>query len=198
MYRFGSSTSTTTETNNSSTFTTTETINSSVLEAIGNNNIKRVKELVDINNVNNILNERLNWTALDYALSKKNPDREILEYLISITNEKINHLNITNHSLLTKIKNDKKDKKDNDKLKHEKIINDILVKENSDLKENNKKLKRKLDESDEAFDNLKHEKIRNDILVKENSDLKENNKKLKRKLDESDKAFDNLLKKSKK
>lgn len=50
MYRFGSSTFT----------TTTQTNNFSVLEAIGNNNIKRVKELVNKNNANNILNKRLN------------------------------------------------------------------------------------------------------------------------------------------
>ena len=60
-------------------------------------------------------------------------------------------MNNTNDTLSTNIRNLKKD---NDKLKHEKIRNDILVKENSDLKENNKKLKRRLDESDKAFDNL--------------------------------------------
>ena len=60
-------------------------------------------------------------------------------------------MNNTNDTLSTNIRNLRRD---NDKLKNEKIRNDILVKENNDLKENNRKLKRKLDESEKAFDNL--------------------------------------------
>jgi predicted transcriptional regulator len=67
------------------------------------------------------------------------------QYDCEVKDKKIDDLNNTNDTLSTNIHNLRKD---NDKLKNTQIKNDILV------KENNKKLKRKLDESDKAFDNL--------------------------------------------
>ena len=194
MYRFGSSTSTTTETNISS-----------VLEAIGNNNIKKVKELVNRNNANNILNKRLNWTALHYALSQ-NADKEILEYLISITNENLKDIRGNdfktfsfnhNNTIYVDIYENKFNRKQYDCEVKDKKIDDLNEKINY-LNNTNDTLSTNIRNLRKDNDKLKHEKNRNDILVKENNDLKENNRKLKRKLDESEKAFDNLLKKSKK
>lgn len=195
MYRSGSLTST----------TTFETNKYFVLDSISNNNIKKVKELVNKNNANNILNKRLKWTALHYALSQ-NVDKEILEYLISITDENLKDINGSNlktfsfnhnNTIYVDIYENKFNIKQYDCEVKDKKINDLNEKINF-LNNTNDTLSTNIRNLRNINDKLKNEKIINNIIIKENNDLKDNNKNLKRKLDESEKAFDNLLKKIKK
>jgi len=195
MYRVSSITST----------TTTQTNNSSILEAIGNNNIKKVKETVNRNNANNIVNKRLNWTSLHYALSQ-NADKEILEYLIGITNENLKDIKCNdfktfsfnhNNTIYVDIYENKFNKKQYDCEVKDKKIDDLNEKINY-LNNTNDTLSTNIRNLKKDNDKLQNEQNINNLLVKENNDLKNNNQKLKRKINESEKAFDNLLKKSKK
>jgi len=190
MYRFTST-------------STLETNNTSILEAIDTNDLKKVKNVININNANNIINKRLNWCALHYSLTQ-NVDKEIIKYLITITNENLKDIKgndfktfsfYHNNTIYVDIIEDRYNLKQYDCDVKDKKINDLNEKINY-LNNTNDTLTTNIRNFRKVNDKLKNDIIINDILIKENNDLKDNNKKLKRKLDESDKAFDNLLKKT--
>lgn len=153
----------------------------------------RVEELVNNSNVNNIIDDVNDYTALHHAVRIRGND-SIIKYLISIgANPKLKQ-------------NENKDAIDLSIEANYRFLIDELLKD----------INVELDNIYDKFDNIKHDKgvleIQNKNLTEENtylkkistqntekiSSLKTDNEKLKRKFEDSEKAFQNLLKKNKK
>lgn len=164
-----------------------------ILHAIFDHDRVRVGELVNNANVNNIIDDVNNYTALHYAVRIRGND-SIIKYLISIgANPKLKQ-------------NENKDAIDLSIEANYRFLIDELLKD----------INFELDNIYDKFDNIKHDKgvleTQNKNLTEENtylkkistqntekiSSLKTDNEKLKRKFEDSEKAFQNLLKKNKK
>lgn len=153
----------------------------------------RVGELVNNANVNNIIDDVNDYTALHHAVRIRGND-SIIKYLISIgANPKLKQ-------------NENKDAIDLSIEANYRFLIDELLKD----------INVELDNIYDKFDNIKHDKgvleTQNKNLTEENTYLKKistqntekisllktDNEKLKRKFEDSEKAFQNLLKKNKK
>lgn len=164
-----------------------------IMFAILTSNLKEVKRLVNAPNVNNLIDNTNNYTALHHAVRVKG-NNDIIEYLMSIgANPKIKQ-------------NEGKDSIDLSIEANYRFLIDRLLREKET----------ELDKIYEKFDNVNYEyknvEMKNKELLEENNFLKRSssqyvenietlkieNTTLKRKYDESEKAFANLLKKVKK
>ena len=194
-------------------------INDKILFYIVTGNLQELKKYININNINNIIDKKNNYSALHYAV--KLPNNEIVEYLLnlgaSITlkqNEDKDSIDLSIESnkrfLINKIL--KKNETELDHL-YEKYDNvnyktKILEKENIELKNTNEYLNKLnitcIKKTDEIKkDNIKlmeineNFKTSNNYNIKTISEYREENNKLKRKIDIDETSICNLVTKLK-
>lgn len=180
-----------------------------LINNIENNNLKKIKEIVNIENCNYIINKRLKWCALHYALLY-DASPAVIKYLYEITNSSlkdkkgndfkqfaINHNNITYFNIIE------------DKMKSKNYLIELLQKKCDEIIDENKKLNNVINKQKTKYNEIKNDyflinedfhylKKKNILLEDENEKINKNNNKLKRKLDETETSFENILKKTKK
>ena len=171
-----------------------ESNSNNVIFAIVTNNVSDVRNLINIRNYNNILDEATGFTALNYAISSPNVSNEIIKYLLSLganPKEKIKNQEIDSFDLAIRY-NKRYLFEYFNKIQDDKIIT---------LSDKNQILQNKIDRSDvtnkfllNSIDgyNIKINKLNEEI---KNKDVQISS--LKRKNDEIETAFNNLLKKRK-
>ena len=203
QYNTRSSTNSTNSTNsiNSINFTIRNPTNSnSIIYSIITCDFPTVKRLVNSSNVNNVIDEKNNYTSLHYAV-KTRCNYEIVEYLLSVgadpkitQNEGLDSIDLAidfNYRYLI-------NKVISNSLIELSDVQSQLVemkKKNTELTESNNYLIKSNLEYSNRINQIQNENLR----LSESIDLLENdNKEIKRKLESSEKAFENLLKKQRK
>jgi ankyrin repeat protein len=156
-----------------------------IIVAIVTNNIKKVKELVNKDNVNQIIDMKNRYTSLHYAITL--PYNDITQYLLDIgADPKIKQSEGFDAYELS-LRSGKKFIFDYYKIKQQMEIKNLEF-ENTGLKRKVADLNNTIQYLDKSIDSYNN-KI---------STLKTENNKLKRDLDDAEKAFENLVKKQKK
>lgn len=199
-YTLGSTTQTINNTNNSTERNEPNTANNdTIIFAIVVGNTMEVRRLVNSNNVNNIIDNKNNYTALHYAV--KLPNKDIVEYLMSCGASTTIKQNEGKDAVDLSIEANKRYLIDNLLKKNDQEMDQLYLKYD-DLNYNKRKLENEnseLKNTNKYLNNSNEQYIKKiDELKEDNNKLKEDNVKLKRKLDDSEKAFTNLLIKNRK
>ena len=171
-------------------------ISNKILFYIVTGNLVELRKLINNSNINIIIDNVNNYTALHYAV--KLPNNNIVEYLMSCganpdikQNEGKDAIDLSIESnkryLIDKLlkKNDVELDQLYSKFDDVQYKNRALERTNEDLKQKNEYISKSTDQYVKKIDELKEENVK----------LKDDNVKLKRKIDDSEKAFANLLKK---
>jgi len=156
-----------------------------IIVAIVTNNIKKVKELVNKDNVNQIIDMKNKYTSLHYAITL--PYNDITQYLLDIGADPKLKQSEGFDAYELSLRSSKKFIFDYYKIKQQMEIKNLEF-ENTGLKRKVSDLNNTIQYLDKSIDNYNN-KI---------SELKTANLKLKRDLDDAEKAFENLVKKQKK
>jgi ankyrin repeat protein len=157
----------------------------SLIVAIVTNNIKKVKELVNKTNVNQVIDSANKYTCLHYAVTL--PYNDITEYLLELGADPKLKQNDGYDSFELSLRSGKKFIFDYYKIKQQSVIN-TLENENSSLKRKVSDLNNTIEYLDRTIDGYNN-KI---------STLTNENTKLKRDLKDAEFAFENVIKKQKK
>lgn len=132
MSRFGFG-STRSNLQGSSTKIEQENINNDILYNIVTNNFERITQLVTVNNINNIIDTKNDYTALHYAIVLNN--NKLLEFLLNLNPKFLRLKSETSGSLITITPIDLSDELNiyNFALKHQNMyIFDYILKQKSD------------------------------------------------------------------
>ena len=165
-----------------------QTINNddSIIFAIVTNNLNKVKELINNNNVNKVIDNKNKYTSLHYAVTIANND-DVIKYLLDIgADPKIEQIYGINSYELS-LQSNKKYIYEYYKIKQQLTIKNLEY-ENNTLKRKVSELSNTIEYYDKSIDGYNN-KITN--LTKENSRLKKD-------LTDAENAFENVLKKQKK
>jgi len=158
----------------------------SIIFAIVTNNLNKVKELINSNNVNKIIDNKNKYTSLHYAVTIANND-DIIKYLLDNgADPKIKQIyGIDSYEL--SLQSNKKYIYEYYRIKQQLTI--------KNLEYNNTNLKRKLSELNNTIEyyDKSIDGYNNKITI-----LTKENLKLKKDLNDAENAFENLLKKQKK
>jgi FtsZ-binding cell division protein ZapB len=180
--------------------------NANIVYYLSIGNMVEIKRLINTLNVDDIIDDKNNYTALHYAIRFGN--KEIIDYLLSInssiTKKNINNedaldlcLKYQNRDLITNTLNDK-----NTKISNLKKDIDTLERKHKMVETNNTYLVRSVDNLVEKNDALKHEIIsaqqKNKELLNSKKVVEEDFNKLKRKYSSLESSYDGLLEKMRK
>lgn len=194
--------------------------NNDVIVAIVTNNLTKLKNLLNKNNVDNVIDNKNNYTALHYAVTL--PNNDITKFILELgSNPKIKQ-NEGYDAYELSLRSGKKfifqyfEQQQHVTIDKLETSNNELSLKVVNLKKNNEHLIDSIDKFNDKI-NKCNDKINTlrqviEVKIKENNNLKKNleesekafanlskeNINVKRNLDESEKAFANLLKKNKK
>lgn len=169
-------------------YTRTSTIldnTDNIIVAIVTNNLIKVKELVNKDNVNKIIDTKNKYTSLHYAVTL--PNNDITQYLLDIGADPKIKQNEGFDSYELALRSCKKFIFDYYKIKQQLSIK-TLENDNTNLKKRNLVLNNTIEFLDKSLDGYNNKII----------GLTNENTKLKRDLDDAERAFENVLKKQKK
>jgi ankyrin repeat protein len=170
----------------------TTIIDNDILVAIVTNNFQKVKDLINRQNINKIIDNKNNYTALHYAVTL--PNNDITKYLLEMGADPMLKQNEGYDCYELSLRSGKKYIFDYFKNKQTGIIENLetdnakLTIKIDDLRRTNEYLNKSIDELNQKI------VISNRTIESKNKEIN----KLKRDLEESESAFENLLKKSKK
>jgi ankyrin repeat protein len=170
------------------------TLNNSnaIICAVVTGNIIELRNLVNTVNVNRIIDNVNEYTALHYAVGL--PNQQVIKYLIECGGD-IDIKNKNNEDCLTlSLASNRKFIVNLLLEKNDKEI-DIYLNKIDDLNYKNKNLEKTVKELKETNNYLNKS---NDEYIEKINNIKLENSELKRKLDDSNEAFKNILKKQKK
>lgn len=168
------------------------TNNDDIIVAIVTNNLTRVKALLNRNNVNFIIDDKNNYTALHYAVTL--PNNDITKFILELGGDPKIKQSEGNDAFELSLRSGKKyifqyfEQQKQEKINGLETDNAKLTLKVDDLKRTNDHLNDSMDQFNKKINAL--HKV---IEIKDKEIVK-----LKRDLDDSEKAFNNLLKKQKK
>ena len=172
-------------------YTLSRNSNDEIIVAIVTNNISSLKLMLNENNINNIIDNKNNYTALHYAVTL--PNNDITKLILDLGgNPKIKQ-NDGHDAYELALKSGKKyifqyiEQKQQNKIDDLKVDNIKLTSNVDDLKRTNKYLNDTIDKFNDKINTL------NDIIEVKDKKIR----KIECDLEESDRAFCNLLKKQK-